>query len=151
VAVLAAGLGVVFFLIGLWAGLDSLAAGIFAVGIIVANVPEGLLPTVTLALAMVPGAWRGMLVRHLPAVATLGSTTVICTDKIGTLTANRMTASALWLARAARDEPPLLGELPFDSDRRRMSVLRRGPDGPVLHVKGAPETILASATRTLAW
>ena len=75
---------------------------IFAIGIIVANVPEGLLPTVTLALAMGSQrmAKRNALIRHLPAVEALGCTTVICTDKTGTLTQNRMSAQRLFIAAA---------------------------------------------------
>jgi len=75
----------------------------FAIGIIVANVPEGLLPTVTLSLAMASQrmARRNALIRHLPAVETLGSTTVICTDKTGTLTENRMRVRKLWLEGGA--------------------------------------------------
>jgi sodium/potassium-transporting ATPase subunit alpha len=55
---------------------------IFAIGIIVAMVPEGLLPTLTLALVLATQrmAKRNVLIRYLPAVETLGSTTVICTD-----------------------------------------------------------------------
>ncbi len=66
---------------------------IFAIGIIVAMVPEGLLPTLTLALVLATQrmAKRNVLIRYLPSVETLGSTTVICTDKTGTLTQNRMT------------------------------------------------------------
>ena len=68
---------------------------LFGVGVIVALVPEGLLPTLTLSLAMSASrmAHRGALVRHLESVETLGSTTVICTDKTGTMTANQMTAT----------------------------------------------------------
>ncbi len=95
VAVLATGLGVVFFAIGQLLGLGFWANLLFAIGIIVANVPEGLLPTVTLALAMATQrmAKRRALIRHLPAAEALGSATVIVTDKTGTLTENRMRAT----------------------------------------------------------
>ena len=85
-------MGAAFFAIGLWTGLGFWISAIFGIGIIVANVPEGLLPTVTLALAMSSQrmATRKALVKHLPSVETLGCTTVICTDKTGTLTENRM-------------------------------------------------------------
>jgi hypothetical protein len=65
----------------------------FAIGLPVANVPEGLLPTITLALAVgVRTLTRsGAPVKRLSAVETLGATTVICTDKTGTLTQNRCT------------------------------------------------------------
>ena len=99
VAVLSVVLGVVFFALGLAIGLPFWANFIFAIGIIVANVPEGLLPTVTLSLAIAAQrmARRNVLIRHLPAVETLGSATVICTDKTGTLTENRMHAEAVVL------------------------------------------------------
>ena len=99
VAVLSLTLGVVFFLVGRVLGLPFWGNLIFAVGIIVANVPEGLLPEVTLALAMGAQrlARRNVLIRHLPAVETLGSATVICTDKTGTLTENRMEARRLYV------------------------------------------------------
>ena len=99
VAALSLGLGVLFFFIGRAIGLPFWSNFIFAIGIIVANVPEGLLPTLTLALAMGSQrmAQRNALVRHLPAVETLGAATVICTDKTGTLTENRLTAKQLWL------------------------------------------------------
>lgn len=194
-------LGVVFFATGQFLGLPFWLNFIFAIGIIVANVPEGLLPTVTLALAMAAQrmAKRNALIRHLPAVETLGSTTVICTDKTGTLTLNRMSVKQLFLSEVfctpaelvqqphlragllfdtalychnlketrQGGKPALLGdpmevalvemaraaivprgdferidEIPFDADRKRLSLLYRTPDGVMLYCKGAPETVL---------
>ncbi len=205
VAVLATILGVVFFFIGHAVGLSFWANFIFAIGIIVANVPEGLLPTVTLSLAMASQrmARRNALIKHLPAVEALGSATVICTDKTGTLTQNRMEAKRLFLAGAFYDpadakangrsplhqihrrffegaslcqnlrevekngsrawlgDPmevalvemakqvivdtagyPRVDEVPFDSDRKRLSVLIKTPRGLVLYTKGALEALL---------
>jgi calcium-translocating P-type ATPase len=100
IAVLALVLGVVFFALGQALGLGAWASLLFGVGVIVANVPEGLLPTVTLALALASQrmARRQALVRHLPSVEALGCATVICTDKTGTLTQNRMAVRRLFLA-----------------------------------------------------
>jgi calcium-translocating P-type ATPase len=108
IAAVAVALGVTFFAIGhLVAGLSLSDAGVFAIGLLVANVPEGLLPTITLALAVGVRrmAKRRALVKKLTAVETLGSTDVICTDKTGTLTEGRMTATSLWQdgARVATD------------------------------------------------
>ncbi len=100
VAGLATLLGVVFFGLGYGvAGLPLVEGFLFAVGIIVANVPEGLLPTLTLSLSMGVQrmAKRNALVKRLSAVETLGATTVICTDKTGTLTANEMTVRSVWV------------------------------------------------------
>ncbi len=100
VATFAVLLGVVFFGLGYGvAGLPLVEGFLFAVGIIVANVPEGLLPTLTLSLSMGVQrmAKRNALVKRLSAVETLGATTVICTDKTGTLTANEMTVRSVWV------------------------------------------------------
>jgi sodium/potassium-transporting ATPase subunit alpha len=85
-------LGVSFFAVSVAIGNGVVSSLIFAIGIIVANVPEGLLPTVTLSLTMASRrmAQKNALIKNLESVETLGSTTVICTDKTGTLTQNRL-------------------------------------------------------------
>lgn len=206
VAVISLILGVSFFFIGQAIGISFWSNLVFAIGIIVANVPEGLLPTVTLSLAMASQrmARRNALIRHLPAVEALGCTTVICTDKTGTLTRNQMSVRKIvvacgifgagsdditrlapsnrrvfetclnchdlkmsdskWLgdpmeialiqmARAALGQtPPLhrVGEIPFDSQKRRLSTIHESADGRILYCKGAPETLLARCSHAEA-
>ena len=105
IAVVAVAIGAAFLPIGVAAGLGWSAAIGFSIGLIVANVPEGLLPTITLALAagVRELAAGGAVVKRLSGVETLGSTTVICTDKTGTLTENRMRVTRLWLAGGEMD------------------------------------------------
>jgi calcium-translocating P-type ATPase len=106
IAAIAVAMGVAFIpLATLAAGLSVSDATLFAIGLIVGNVPEGLLPVITLALAAgVAGlARRGAVVKRLSAVETLGSTDVICTDKTGTLTENRMQVTRIWTANGATD------------------------------------------------
>jgi calcium-translocating P-type ATPase len=197
IALFATLLGAVFFLIGQMVGLSFWANLVFAIGIIVANVPEGLLPTVTLSLAMATQrmAKKSALVRHLPAVETLGAASVICSDKTGTLTQNRMSlrqvcfcgellppdklpdnnpmydvmrhchdlrrvgaaGKTAWLGDAMEiallaavppggSEWPRLNELPFDTERKRMSVICDSPQGQMLYCKGAPESVLPLCT-----
>jgi Ca2+-transporting ATPase len=193
------------------------------VALAVAAVPEGLPAVVTIALALGVRqmARRRCLVRRLQAAETLGATSVICTDKTGTITRNEMVVSRVWLAAlecsvsgrgyepagefhsasgsvaadrtdlralletaaacndaaierrgdawhavgepteaalvaaAAKagvtreDAGPRAAEFPFQSDRKRMSVVERAPGGLVAHVKGAPEVVLARCTSIL--
>jgi Mg2+-importing ATPase len=159
---------------------------LFAIALAVGLTPE-LLPaivTVNLSRGARALARRGVLVKRLPAIQNLGSMTVLCTDKTGTLTQGRLTferavradggdapeaLELAWLnshfqtgftnpldiavlAAATRLARPgafhKLSELPFDFERRCLSVLVRRPDGPrQLITKGAPEAILERSAR----
>jgi magnesium-transporting ATPase (P-type) len=98
VALVAVAVGLAFFAVALLLGKAGSDSFLFAVGVTVALVPEGLLPTVTLSLARAAQrmAGRNALVRRLESVETLGSTTFICTDKTGTLTLGVMSAVRVW-------------------------------------------------------
>ena len=122
IALVAVGMGLGFIPLGtLLAGLSLQDTVNFAIGLLVANVPEGLLPTITLALALGVRvlAREGALVKRISAVETLGSTSVICTDKTGTLTLNSMRTVRVWTAEGELDllgrhsttPPPLLRRL----------------------------------------
>ena len=122
--------GIAFLPLGWLAGLSWSAAFVFAIGLLVANVPEGLLPTITLALAagVRSMAKEGALVKRLSAVETLGSTTVICTDKTGTLTRNAMHVEEV------RDG---LGE-PLDEPEELASSLARCSTADLASASGDP-------------
>ncbi len=98
IATIAVSVGTAFFALALALGTEPSDGFVFAIGVTVALVPEGLLPTVTLSLAIGAQrmAGRHALVRRLESVETLGSTTVICTDKTGTLTENEMPVVTVW-------------------------------------------------------
>jgi sodium/potassium-transporting ATPase subunit alpha len=98
VSAVAISLGIIFLGVGFGVGLAPIATMVFAIGIIVANVPEGLLPTITVGLTLTAKrlAKKKVLVKNLEAVETLGSCSTIASDKTGTLTMNRMTVVHLW-------------------------------------------------------
>lgn len=103
IAIISITIGVCFLLIAILVGIHARDGFLFAVGVAVALVPEALLPTVTLSLAMAARkmARRGALVRRLESVETLGETTFICTDKTGTLTQNKMAVVETWIPEGA--------------------------------------------------
>jgi len=93
-------MGFIFLFVGLvFAKMTFLASVMVAIGIILANVPQGLMPTLTLALAMAVQRMvkRYALIKKLSSVETLGCTNVICTDKTGTLTTNQMSVKKIWI------------------------------------------------------
>ena len=234
---LALGVVTVVFLLGYLRGEPAVLMLLTAVSLAVAAVPEGLpaVVTITLALGVTRMVSRHALIRKLPAVETLGSATVICSDKTGTLTKNEMTVTRLFagdrvfevtgegyepvgeIREAISSSPhpfPLtpdpsrlppglhellaaavlcngailreeegtwrilgdptegallvvaakaaltietldsayhfLGEVPFDPERKMMTIVRRTPDGPVAYVKGAPDVLLRHCTHRLA-
>lgn len=233
---LALGVVAVVFALGYWRGEPLLAMFLTSVSLAVAAVPEGLpaVVTITLALGVTRMAKRHALIRKLPAVETLGSATVICTDKTGTLTKNEMTVirlivgdgafevtgegyvpvgeirqrsassstssapgtqdsvlnpglrqlltaavlcngatlrqnSGVWtvigdptegalLVAAAKmsltkedleQGSPFQGEIPFDAERKMMTVVRREAEGSKAYVKGAPDIILKRCTHRM--
>ena len=120
-------LGVSFFIIGATMGTEWVANLVFMIGIIVANVPEGLLPTFTLSLAMgsLRMARRNVLVKSLNAVEALGAVHVICTDKTGTLTENRLAVTRV----AGPDGAELTEPAPCLTAALIASDLEQGEDG----------------------
>jgi sodium/potassium-transporting ATPase subunit alpha len=186
IAFLATVMGIAFFFIGQFIGKSFWENFIFAIGIIVANVPEGLLPTVTLSLAMGSQrmAKKMALIKTLTSVETLGSVTVICTDKTGTLTQNKMEVKKIWTIDNRQSSIDLLmkiaylcnnakfingqykgdpteiallkyvrenvgdikseriSEIPFDSERKRMTTVNIIDGHGFVFTKGAMENML---------
>ncbi|MCJ7483853.1 MAG: HAD-IC family P-type ATPase, partial [Thermodesulfovibrionales bacterium] len=200
IATIAGAVGLLFFSLGFVIGRSFWDNFIFAIGITVALIPEGMLPTMTLSLAMGSQrmAKRKALIKTLTSVETLGAVTVICTDKTGTLTQNKMAARKIWFDDTISDvkdvkkesvpeilriaslcnnarflnghykgdptEVALLQfvreiigeikaerikEIPFDSERKRMTTVHRKHLAPslenddfVAYSKGALESIL---------
>ncbi|MBN2457580.1 HAD-IC family P-type ATPase [Candidatus Woesearchaeota archaeon] len=116
ISIIAIILGVGFFGLGFFFERGFWQNMIFAIGIIVANVPEGLLPTVTLALSISSQkmARKNALIKNLESVETLGCTTVICTDKTGTITQNRMSVNSVLLGDSLVDTGAVHDKTDFD-------------------------------------
>lgn len=234
---LALGVVSVMFVLGYLRGEPAMTMFLTSVSLAVAAVPEGLpaVVTITLALGVTRMVRRNALIRKLPAVETLGSATVICSDKTGTLTKNEMTVTKLFVGSeifvvtgegyepvgeilatdAALSDPSserpssaafpsglrqllaasvlcngatlqqneggwhilgdptegallvvaakaglrmeelepthqFLGEVPFDPERKMMTIVRQTVDGAVAYVKGAPDVLLGRCTHRLA-
>jgi Ca2+-transporting ATPase len=205
----------VVFGLGYWRGEPVLEMFLTSVSLAVAAIPEGLpaVVTITLALGVTRMVKRHALIRKLPAVETLGSATVICTDKTGTLTKNEMTVTNVCVGdeafevtdegsplpsrasgieqlltaavlcngatlyeengarhvigdptegallvlaakfgmtkQALEQTAPFEDEIPFDGERKMMTIIRRTPGGSMAYVKGAPDVLLARCTRRL--
>ncbi|MDZ4183738.1 MAG: HAD-IC family P-type ATPase, partial [Desulfuromonadales bacterium] len=126
VTIIAVSMGILVFALSLlWIDTPFWTKLVFAIGIIVANVPEGMLTTVTLCLSIAARRMAGKkaLIRNLQSVETLGCTTVICTDKTGTLTANRMSLQRLFLNECIHSEADTAFEKEELEEFLRVAVL----------------------------
>jgi Ca2+-transporting ATPase len=138
-SLLVAVLSVVILSIGIWREmahgaqfLEALRSSVmFAIALAVGAIPEGLpaMVTVILAFGVLRMARRRAVIRYLPAVETLGSTTVICSDKTGTLTRNRMTLRDVWIPDASITRAELLRAAVLCSD----AAIEKKGEGYVVH------------------
>ncbi len=145
-------------IMGIVRGNDITEMFLLGVSLAVAAIPEGLAAIVTVALALGVSRMlkRNALVRKLPAVETLGCTSVICSDKTGTLTQNKMTVKEVYINGKihelendnVKELETFVGkvnrtyDIPFDSTRKMMSVIVRENGQDTCYVKGAPERVI---------
>ncbi|MEN2985048.1 MAG: cation-transporting P-type ATPase [Thermodesulfovibrionaceae bacterium] len=115
IAFVATLIGLIFFIVGHTIGRSFWENFIFAIGVIVALVPEGMLPTVTLSLAIGSQRMlkRNALIKKLTSVEALGSITVICTDKTGTITQNKMEVKKLWMLKQNQETEKMLLKIAY--------------------------------------
>lgn len=122
IAIISVSIGILFFVLGFIIKYPVITNFIFAIGIVVANVPEGLITTVTITLAITAQKMlaRNVMVKNLQSVETLGSITAICSDKTGTLTQNKMTVVHLWYDREIKKTKPDQQEIYIDNKLVKM-------------------------------
>jgi magnesium-transporting ATPase (P-type) len=135
IAAIALAMAIAFVPVAIFAAGLSLEDGVvFAVGLLAGNVPEGLLPAITLALAVAVSllARRGALVKRLSAVETLGGTDVICTDKTGTLTLNRMRPVGAWTRAGQSDLREERGTHAASGTHAERGTHAAAPSGPAV-------------------